>query len=439
MITEVRARFRSQNPPSLPNWVRWILIIASLLMAFDFKGAQEGGIYQRLSYLISLGLICIGILPYLYKKVIYPSRAIQISNLLLLVFIFASLFSATVHSYDFSNYVIVAAPYLIMAASFFFLGVLCRRHGVDIIAEYFLPLVAAASLISCVWQVLYGTIAFGGGLSGLRYRIISPLLPFALAIFFAIYYVGTKKIPSMLIFAMLLLVIFISQTRSYLLTVVVVMLLITYGYSKSQLEFTKKVVTISLVSLIVVFLLYVSGGAGSQVVNMWVIRLLGSSADFGFDITTATRFAEYHSQMTCLFSSALNMTLGCGIGAPYDYSGYYADFIRDIFGEKGVVQGYWNGGHSLWIYTLYSSGLIFGLAMNLFFIFCCFSALFVVHGYRKAPLDKKRLPITISTALMAILSTGFTGFPLGTRSAAFFMGCLMAITIAYYAKLKKES
>lgn len=438
MRIEVRAGFRSQNPPTIPYWARWILIIASLLMAFDFKGAQEGGIYQRASYFMSLSLICLGILPYLYKKTIYPSRATQISSSLLLTFIIASLLSATTHNYDFKNYIIVAAPYLIMSASFIFLGALCRRHGVNKVAEYFLPLVATASLISCIWQVFYGATAFGGGLAGLRYRIISPLLPFALSIFFAMYYVGTKKITSLLVLAMLLLIILVSQTRSYIVTLAAVILLVTYGNSKSQIEFTKKTIIISSTSFIILFLLYISEGIGSQIINMWATRILGSSSEFGFDITTASRLAEYHSQMTCLFSSTMNMVLGCGIGAPYDYSGYYADFIRDIFGEKGVVQGYWNGGHSLWIYTLYSSGLIFGLAMNLFFIFCCFSALIVVHRYRKASFNEKRLPIMAGTALIAIFSTGFTGFPLGTRSAAFFMGCLMAITIAY-VKLRKAS
>lgn len=407
-------------------------------MAFDFKGTQEGGLYQRTSYLASLSLICIGILPYLYRKTIYPSRAIQISSLFLLTFFIASLISATTHDYDFRNYITVAAPYIIMSASFFFLGALCRRHGVNKVAEYFLPLVAVASLISCIWQVFYGVTAFGGGLEGLRYRIISPLTPFALSIFFAMYYVGTKKITSLLVLAMLLLIILISQTRSYLITIAAVIILVTYGNSKSQIEFTKKTIVISSASFILLFLLYVSGGVGSQIINMWTTRIIGSSSQFGFDITTASRLAEYNDQMTCLFSSTMNMILGCGIGAPYDYSGYYADFIREVLGEKGVIQGYWNGGHSLWVYTLYSSGLIFGLAMNLFFIFCGFSALSVIHTYRKAPINEKRLPIMTSTALIAILSTGFTGFPLGTRSAAFFMGSLMAIVIAYHIAAKKS-
>lgn len=438
MSAERKAGFRVQNLPVLPHWVRWILLIVSLLMAFDFKGVQEGGLYQRVSYLISLSLICIGTLPYLSKKSIYPSRAIQLSGLFLSIFIINSLLSATIHNYDFQNYIIVGAPYLIMTASFIFLGALCRRHGVNVVAEHFLTLIAIASLTSCIWQVFYGAIAFGGGLSGLRYRIISPLLPFSLAIFFAWYYVGFRKLTSLIILAALLLIILISQTRSYLLTITAIILLITYGHSKSQVEFTKKSILLSSTLLLLLSFLYLAGGTGSEIITMWKNRILGSSSDFGFDITTATRLAEYHNQMTCLFSSGLNMALGCGIGAPYDYSGHYADLVKDILGEKGLVQGYWNGGHSLWIYTLYSSGLIFGLAMNIFFIFCCFAAFSIVHRYRKESSSKKHIPVMASAALIAIVSTGFTGFPLGTRSAAFFMGSLMAIVIAYFVKSRKN-
>lgn len=439
MSIELKARFRSRDPSILPQWVRWILLSTALLMAFDFKGIEEGGIYQRISYLISLSLICIGAIPYLSKKPIHPSKLIQISGFLLLVFIISSPLTAIIHNYNFQNYIIVGAPYVIMVGSFVFFGALCRRHGVNAVAGYFLPVIAIASLISCVWQVFYGVTFFGGGLSGLRYRIISPLLPFTLAIFFAMYYEGFRKLTSLTVLAMLLLIILASQTRSYLLTIAAVIIPITYGYSKSQIEFTRKSLIISFISLPLLFLMYFAGGTGSELISMWANRILGSSSYFGFDITTASRLAEYHNQMTCLFSSGLNMALGCGIGAPYDYSGHYADFIRDIFGEKGVVQGYWNGGHSLWIYTLYSSGLIFGLGMNMFFVFCCFAALVIVHKHRKESRDKKRIPIMASTALIAIFSTGFTGFPLGTRSAAFFMGSLMAIVVAYYAKLRKSS
>lgn len=421
----------------LPSWVRWILVITFLLMAFDFKGTQEGGLYQRLSFLISLSLICIGILPYLPKKGLYPSKLIQISSFFLSIFIIASLISATLHSYDFQNYIIVAAPYLIMTSGFIFIGLLCRRYGVDIVAEYILPLVATASLASCIWHIVYGVSFFGESLAGIRYRIVSPLLPFALAIFFAMYHAGIRKNSSLLVLVMLLLVILISQTRSLLLTLAMVVFLIVYGYSKSKFQFTKKTIAISLVSLLLVFLLYQSGGTGGEIIKMWMSRILGSSSNFGFDLTTATRLAEYHSQMTCLFSTGLNMTLGCGIGAPYDYSGYYADFVRDVLGDKGVVYGYWNGGHSLWVYTLYSSGLIFGLALNGLFIFCCFAAVFVINKHRKQPKNKKYTPIMASAAIIAIISTGFTGFPLGMRSAAFFMGVLMAIVIAYFVKSRK--
>lgn len=408
-------------------------------MAFDFKGAEEGGLYQRSAFFISLALISTGIMGYSLKNPIYPSKAIQITGVLLFLFIIFSPLAPIIHGYNFQNYIIVGAPYLIMSGSFLFLALLCRRHGVGAVSKNFLPITLIASLTSCVWHVFYSATFFDGNLSDLRYRVVSPLLPFSLSILFATFYSGQRRLPSLIGLLILSSIIAISQTRSYLLTIATILPIIIYGFSKDKKAFTWKILTTFSILLSIIFLMYFIGGTASEVINLWTNRILGSSSDFGFDITTATRLAEYHNQITCLLSSHLKMVLGCGLGAPYDYSGPYSDFLIETLGAEGSIQGYWNGGHSLWIYTLYASGFVFGLGLNAIFIFCCLAAILVIYKSRKNPNTVKRTPIIASSALIAIFSTGFTAFPLGARSSAYFMGCLMAIVVAYYSKSRKDS
>lgn len=438
---------KNLDSTTIPKFVVLSIWICCVLIAFDFKGQESGGLFQ----ITSFSLICaiLGCCAYAVstapKK--YSSRKLQLILIVISFYLITTFFTAAVQNVPMSNYLVVVSPYVVMLLSYWLTMSMVRRYGIVTTASTVLPALIAATVLSTVWTFFYGFSQPDSDLGSVRYRIVSVLLPFALA-----YLMSAAASKSLTkankIFAVFVLgILLISQTRSYILVIILSLLLSTYGHSRSLSSWAKQLKKITVISFVIImfsllliqlFELALPSTGGPGLFEMWTNRLFGSNDQFGFDLTTATRLAEYSDQMDKLFSSPLNMFIGNGLGSPYTYSGKYADLISSVLGNNAIPEGYWNGGHSIWVYTLYSGGFIFGLGFIFLLIYLSWVSLSnLKKAHRTKDLFVRRMLVISASGFLCILSTGFTAFPLGSRPAAFLMGILIALTIGFkYSRLR---
>lgn len=425
----------------IPRLIIFSIWICCTLLAFDFKGQESGGLYQIISYSTACIILATNAFIISTATKNYPSRKLQYSFFCIILYLTTTFFTATVQNVPIRNYGVVVSPYILMLLAYWLIMSLCRRYGPILTAQTVLPALITATVLSTAWTFFYGFSQPESDLGSVRYRIVSVLLPFALAYLMSAAASRSLNTPNKFFAAAVLGILLISQTRSYILVVLLSLLLGTYGHSKNLTSWFKQLKKITIISLITIIfsLLFIQlveislpskGGPG--LFEMWTNRLFGSSDQYGFDLTTASRLAEYNNQMEKLFSSPFNMLVGNGLGSPYTYSGMYADLVASILGNDAIPDGYWNGGHSIWVYTLYSGGLLFGFAFICLLIYWAYLSMSSLKNAHKIKnLSERHILVTIASGFLCILSTGFTGFPLGSRPAAFLMGVLIALVIGF--------
>lgn len=334
----------------------------------------------------------------------------------------------------------VVSPYILMLLAYWLTSGICRRYGTIHTIKFMFPALVSTAVLSAIWTLYYGSSSADASLESVRYRIISVLIPFSFAYLASATSSQQLSTRDKFFAALVLATLLISQTRSYILTLIIAVIFSTYGHANNTVAWSRKLTRIIIFSLLAlifsllaiqVFEIFIPSSDNRSLIEMWTSRIFGSTEQFGFDLTTATRLAEYSDQMTKLLSSPTNLFLGNGLGSSYTYSGIYANLVAGVLGNDAIPEAYWNGGHSLWVYTIYSSGIIFGTAFLIFLIYVAWRALKTIRYSRRInDKSERHLIVTISTGYLCMLSTGFAAFPLGSRPAAFLMGVLIALVLA---------
>lgn len=437
----------------IPRFIVNISWLCCVLIAFDFKGQQAGGSYQIASFLLIIMLLGVVGLLLSQHESCYSNKRLQLILIFLMIFLGSTVFVAYWQNVPLSNYQVMIAPYLLLFFAYWVTSGLCRRFGSDAVMEMFLPALKILVIFSTIWTLYYGAQGGDVTLETVRYKVISAVLPFGIA------YLISGAISKSLtrwdkVFAVLVLMILIvGQTRSNIIIVIVALFFATYGHSPNKVMWFKKLKRVVLyggalvvmgIFLADVFQSFFSVSTDAGFVEMWNNRLFGSAREHGFDLTTASRLAEYDNQMRKLFSSPINAFLGLGLGAPYTYSGVYADLFSSVLGVDAIPVDYWNGGHSLWVYTLYANGLFFGGAFLAFIVYVAWISirLLKLAGRLTTKSDRHKI-VTLATGCLCILATSFTGFTLGSRPASFLFGILIALLIGvehmYLILIKKRA
>jgi len=430
----------SQKQNTTPNFIRLPIWISCILLAFDFKGQESGGIYQIVAFLTVCCLLGISALVLSNHTKLYPSRRLQQGFIFLIIFLLSTVFTATIQRVEAAHYLTVISPYILMFLAYWLTSGICRRYGALNAIRIIFPALIVTSAISTIWTLYYGSSSAGASLESVRYRIISVLIPFSFAYLASA--TSSQQLGTLDKFfaAIVLATLLISQTRSYILTLIIAVIFSTYGHANNTGAWIRKLIRITVFSLLAlilslvavqIFETFIPSSDNRSLIEMWASRIFGSTEQFGFDLTTATRLAEYSDQMTKLLSSPINLLLGNGLGSSYTYSGTYANLVAGVLGNDAIPEAYWNGGHSLWVYTIYSSGILFGTAFVIFLIYVAWRAFKTIKYSRQINQRlEKHLLVTVSTGYLCMLSTGFAAFPLGSRPAAFLMGILIALVLA---------
>lgn len=424
---------------AIPRFVVNITWFCCILIAFDFKGQQSGGWYQITSFLLTAVLLGMVGLLLSRQKAYYSNKRLQLVLNFLMLFLGSTVFVAYWQYVPLSNYQVMIAPYLLLFLAYWMASGLCRHFGADAAMRMFFPALKVLVAFSMIWTLYYGAQGSDVTLETVRYRVISAVLPLGIAYLISAAVSQSLTRWDKVFAALALLILIVGQTRSNILIVVVALIFATYGHSPNKVTWLRKMKRVVLwgaawivgaIILADIFQSFISTSTDAGFLEMWSSRIFGSTRQHGFDLTTASRLAEYDNQMKRLFSSPINALLGLGLGAPYTYSGVHADLFASVLGEDAIPVDYWNGGHSLWVYTLYANGLLIGGAFLVFIAYTVWTSirLLKLTGKMAVRGDRHKI-VTLATGYLCILTTSFTAFPLGSRPVTFLLGILIALLI----------
>ncbi|MBC7490258.1 MAG: hypothetical protein H7240_10180 [Glaciimonas sp.] len=412
--------------------------ICFLLAAFDFKGQQSGGIYQIVSF--SGIVICLAVMNILLlnRRTIYASNKLQILNYYLLGFLAYSFVVAFLQGVLLSRYITVIAPYVLFILSFCVVNSLCKIYNVDTVVKEIYPIIKVSVFLAIIWTVFVAFQRENVSILTVRYYAVASTMPFAIAYMASSIASGVRNKIEYIFFFFVVLILIISQTRSTLVAVTVTFVFAALGNSRNLKTWTltifKIFVPISFAGLLLIIINYGYTQLGQtndfNFLNLWTERLFGSIEKDGFDVTTAARLGEFDDQLNKLFSTPINFFLGLGFGAPYTYSGVYADLVAINVGIDEIPEDYWNGSHSLWVYTFFTSGLIVGSAAVGFFCYVLrrtfvliLAARFIMNRHRR------HLSLSLGLSYICIIAGSFTSFPFGSRAVGLTLGAVSALIL----------
>ena len=376
-------------------------------LALDFKGAEEGGSYfQYLAFIITL----FGGLAFLFKNNArdgLSKKSKRIGTLLIVNCVGSALY-AVILNIEIGRHFRVALPtYLLIVG--FYTGLRLRSIG-----EYFIvSAMLRGAIIAIVFNFLYGYLWSDVDLNLVRYKILSPMIFIAVPItaFYA-FSVRRKVLLSSVLSIAILTLILIGATRSWLIAYFGVLIAAVIYRSAIESSALRSVMSGAITTVFMVSsVLFMSNFLFPDIVLRMVERFM-SYEETGFDITTATRLAEIHYQLTGWLSSPLATFLGNGVGASYGFSGAYADLVSDLLGESGLADDWWFAGHNFWVYSLFSQGLLGGLIIPVLLVYCLYIS--VKGSINRGSISKSKRSLRYERTMFILLSLFFTSFILST-------------------------
>jgi len=403
-------------------------------LVFDVKGAEEGGnAFQLIAFFLTIATAFHII--YIDKNNVAVGRQHKLVGLLLIIHIVCTFAVELIQGVEFGRYIRITLPYLFLILGYF-VGIRSfSKFGV----EKTVHLLTGASLVSTVFTIFYGLSTGDFSENGIRFQVLSPML-FILVPVLAYTIFVAKKMITTAVFLMIaiFLLILISATRSWLITyVLVVLLALSVSKFKSFIGLVKGIfrgaiygALIAIVTFPVLYLLI------PEVITRFGQRFFGSEV-LGFDITTATRIAEMDYQINGWLTDIPSFLMGKGLGATYGFSGPAADQLADLFVNNAdiVDPEWWFAGHNIWVYSLYTQGILFGLVIPLLLLLASYLTFRNILKARKN-YSTKKVDSDISYMMMcflifsSIIFSTVGGNPMGNRMLAEYIGVFLSLVFA---------
>lgn len=417
--------------------VKLFFFLYVLPLVFDYKGLEEGGGYaQFILLIVSLFFYLINVyLLLIQNKLLMLPNICKLIIFLWLVFFVVAIVSLIVNSVPFSQFIRVLLPFLLCFASMILVS-LYYIAGYDL--RFIVFSILIASVVSVFWSFLFPIFIQGYALESVRYLIISPLMPIFLVL--SLMLVLSRDSNSIYGYFLLLvfsIVVLLSFTRSYILIVFMLFIWLLFCL-KARDRRNFFILLLYLIVALVFFILLVFpilNLLNPEIINSWLNRLFNSRNALGYDLTSLTRIAEYVAQMEIVFSSTLKIIFGAGIGSAYYWSDeYFLDIAVAIPMEFLRFHEPWFAGHSLWVYSIYSSGVLFGLIIPFTYLV---SLYFSFRLLRLSNLNSGLIVLVVSLMIVAYFPLTFTSHPLGSRLTGLMWGFLLLLPIFYFKKIQE--
>lgn len=423
---------------------RVLIYLYIVTFALDFKGAEAGGSIIQFLFL-SITLAAAALLLFgLYKQPVKFAIPQQVANLnkLWWLFLLSTILTMQYNQVSLSNYIRVLMPYLLAGISSFLVLMLYSRGKQ--LKELYKPILIAV-FISVFWTPMYALVILHIPMSEMRYQILSPVLPLLLAYFITLFYL--KKISSfktIFVAFICLTLIVLSVTRGNILILAFLGLFLLVSLPKSSRNMLlSKVMTVLLPTLLllVIFIPFIEF-IRPDILATWSLRLFGANAELGFDPTALTRLSEYSGQMDLLFESPITTMLGRGLGSVYFWDDEYFNLISQVIPLWKLEEATpWFSGHSVWVYSLYSGGFLFGLIVPYCLLKSMIFSWYLIRNHLiQVQDDSEIILLFYSLMSIAVIAVSFTANPFGERIVGllFGFGLVLPLLFKHQVLLSRE-
>ncbi len=306
-----------------------------------------------------------------------------------------------------------------------------------------------AGLSNVIWKFFYGGFLSGIPLSEVRMGILSPAMEFLFAWTGCALILRHKFTPWILIiFGIPLMSAILSITRSMAFPIVISFLAagfclglgvlwkmyqLTHVFRKLALMACFGCVSIGIVVLAIVCL--------PDVADRWSQRLFDNKGAGGAtteDLSSLMRKAEAKSMLDLLSKDTESFIFGKGLGAAYYWDeDYYPELFLVYPDDRHQFPlDIYSAGHSIWTYTLFSSGFIgVGVVLASFFftmgfsLWSCYLNSKTVMGARAWDSFLIFLPFV---GMWSVLSESVTRNPFDERFTGVLFGFILVFSQFYF-------
>jgi len=306
-----------------------------------------------------------------------------------------------------------------------------------------------AALVNVVWRFLYGSVFAGTPITEVRMEVLSPAIGFLFAWAGCAFLLRHRFTWwSVFVLAIPLGIALISITRSLALPFAVSFaaaggcLALGMLWRIYDLKFPwKKLGPLAVMAFVSVFVVVGALAAEPALAERWYQRLFDNRGEAGAtteDLSSLMRKAEAKSMWDILAEEPHSFIWGRGLGASYywDESYYPELFLVYPDDRHQFPDEIYSAGHSIWTYTLFSTGFVgVGVTLLAFFIpmgLSLHSARLLagtVMGPRAWDCFLMFLPFV---AMWAVLSESITRNPFDERFTGVLFGFAMALPQFFY-------
>jgi hypothetical protein len=391
------------------NVNRVMLLFSGILLALDFTG--PAGSYN--DELLSFSGLVVGLaLIVSYKS--FPRYLLR-WLLPFLIMIFISTLRGLFGKQSLTDVFVSLVPMVVFVMAVCTFCLATSREDRIWVLKVAWALAMLAS-INVLLRAVVGPESFA--LDEVRWRIASSSLLILIAYSLNGFFCTTVKFHRLtLLFC--IAIIWISLTRSYVLSLVGMTLFSSLLSSRHLLSWvTKLLYCLVVLAIVVAANVYFD----PNTFDNWISRFLVFT-EVGFDITGATRLAEANYQISRLMSNPVGFIFGFGFGAESGYSGVFADMVYELLRGDSIKDKGINGfGHNMYLGFIYVGG-IFGFLTLYRIVQLFISGVKTFRfGVLKGDKGSEALLFVGLVTLFGMLMYGFLAGLFQSRSTTFIFG-----------------
>jgi len=423
--------------------MRVLFWIYTFSFVFDFKSAAKGRVMETggsaIQYVFAGVCIISGISLCLFFSKNRGSKSLKKMIQFWCFFLLTTLLMFVVHHLNGDG---VEAQYYFRAIlPFFFIGLSLfvvqslyknRIHPREILK----PLIIAG-ICSSLWTIFYAIRLRGIAIEEMRYQILGPFTPLIFAFGLIGIFLDRKPRPlAVLAFLISMMTILLSITRSYVITLVFCMVALVYFYRMDRKLISMSYLVQKILLLLIPFaVLQITMIVRPQVILYWEYRLFHRKTGQKQDLTYITRIAEYSWMWKEINKDPIYLLFGRGVGREHRWDTQYRGYIMKRMRWDGSIRHH--AGHSVWMYSLYTSGFVFGAMIYLMFV------IGLHRGFKLAKLyarfgdpDTRQVILLPFIAWLSYLSQTFTANPINERATGQILGMLLGTSFWVYDQIK---
>ncbi len=427
----------NQRLGRLRQQTRILAILFVLSFALDFKGAVGGSSLQFVMAGFNTLTFILIATKYRFRLPVRGGAAVICWGWLL--FLVIGSIGALVSGVPVGRYIRVIYPFVLFLEGFLVAWWVAGRSSEELIL---VDAMNWAAIISFVLTFFWGFYFSGRSVEVIRYQILSPLIPFIIAVAgYDFIFARRHRVRAVLILAVIFGVIAISVTRGMFLVMVMIAISLfaawfwnlLRGYGSMPRPLLRGLGWGLIVGMLGLGLIMLFS---PEVYVRWLHRSLGPARD----VTFWTRIAAVVGQGNQLFSAPTALFVGRGFGHSYIYAQLFASVVYPYMSPEVFTAPMWYPGEFMWITPLFYGGMIagmVGIGVLVYGIIKTFGTLAYLLR-KRAWLAVGCRPIWIGIlGYYAIMGLSFTSNPMGSRIASMVMG--LCLGLAFSTKFYMES